>query len=166
MDRRLEADTIAAFIKDIRMACPFFMPTHRFDDAGFPHPERLPLGAGWKGHCCAPGHEGEEPSADDLRDFCNLGYASACARRPKENAADAVRFAVTRDHRPLISILYSLETAHLPSGHGTLEYNCSSQQWTTSHPDAQILNLAQRFIESHVARRTPPDSSNPSSSTS
>jgi hypothetical protein len=130
------------------------MPTSRFDEGGWIHPARLPLGAGWKGHCCAPGHEGEEPSADQLRDFCNLGYAQQCDRRPKENACDAVRFAVSRDDRSHITVLYSIETAHLPAGHGTLEYDATSQHWTTPHPAAHISKMAECFLQSYFSRRT------------
>jgi hypothetical protein len=130
------------------------MPTTRFDEGAWIHPARLPLGAGWKGHCCAPGHEGEEPSAEELRDWCNLGYASDCARRPKPSACDAVRFAVSRDDRSHITVLYSIETAHLPSGHGTLEYDVTSQRWTTPHPAAHISKMAECFLQSYFSRRT------------
>jgi hypothetical protein len=75
------------------LACPFFMPTQRADDTGWPHPARLPLGGGWMGLCRAPGHEPCEPSPRDLQELCNLGYATRCSRLPKERAADAVRFA-------------------------------------------------------------------------
>jgi hypothetical protein len=140
------------------MACPFFMPTNRFDDGGWIHPARLPLGAGWKGHCCAPGHVGEEPTAEELREWCNLGYASQCGRRPKENAADSVRFAVTRDHGQHITVLYSIETAHLPSGHGTVEYDATQKQWSVPHPAAHVLKMVDCFMQSYLSRKA---SSNP-----
>ncbi|HEX8815002.1 MAG TPA: hypothetical protein VF753_05835 [Terriglobales bacterium] len=148
------------------MACPFFMPTSRFDDGGWIHPSRLPLGAGWKGHCCAPGHEGVEPEADELREWCNMGYASGCGRRPKENSNDAVRFAVTRDSASQVNILYSIETAHLPAGHGTLEYDLAGQRFTTSLADARILKMAECFLQSHLARRASPNPGNSPSTSS
>jgi hypothetical protein len=135
------------------MACPFFMPTAKFDEGGWMHPARLPLGGGWKGQCCAPGHEGVEPRAEELREWCNLGYASGCGRRPKENSADAVRFAVTRDSAGQINILYSIEMAHLPAGHGILEYDMASQRFSTSNADARIMKMAECFLQSQLSRR-------------
>ena len=79
------------------MACPFFMPTSKLEDGGWLHPSRLPLGGGWTGHCSAPGHEGAEPTNQELRELCNLGYAASCPRLPKERAYDAVRFSIARD---------------------------------------------------------------------
>ncbi len=58
------------------MACPFFMPTSKLEDGGWLHPSRLPLGGGWIGHCSAPGYEGAEPTNQELRELCNLGYAT------------------------------------------------------------------------------------------
>ena len=52
------------------LACPFFMPVQKLDGAWL-HPSRLPLGAGWDGHCSAPGHEGTRPSDQELHEFCN-----------------------------------------------------------------------------------------------
>ena len=72
------------------MACPFFMPKTRFEDGGWLHPSRLPLGAGWRGECCAPGQQGTEPSNEELRELCNLGYATGCLRLPRERNFDAV----------------------------------------------------------------------------
>ena len=57
------------------MACPFFMPTEKLESGSWLHAGRLPLGCGWSGQCMAPGHAGETPSAEELREFCNLGYA-------------------------------------------------------------------------------------------
>ena len=65
------------------LACPFFMPVQKLDGAWL-HPSRLPLGAGWDGHCSAPGHEGARPSDQELQEFCNLGYAAKCSRLPAE----------------------------------------------------------------------------------
>ena len=62
------------------MACPFFMPTHKYEDGTWLHPFRLPLGGGWKGYCTAPGREGEVPSPEQLHHACNLGYARSCGR--------------------------------------------------------------------------------------
>jgi hypothetical protein len=74
------------------VACPFFMPVEKLEDGNWLHASRLPLGCGWTGHCTAPGHENAAPSPEELRDFCNLGYAENCGRLPRERAWDSVRF--------------------------------------------------------------------------
>ena len=79
------------------MACPFFMPTHRADDAGWPHPSRLPLGAGWMVSAAPPATSLWSRAAVSCSELCNLGYATRCSRLPKERTADAVRFSVARD---------------------------------------------------------------------
>ena len=78
------------------MACPFFMPTQRAESNAWLHPARLPLGAGWDGHCTASAPD-TVPAADELREFCNLGYAKGCSRLPADRAADAVRFSIARE---------------------------------------------------------------------
>jgi hypothetical protein len=75
------------------VACPFFMPVEKLENGAWLHPGRLPLGCGWSGQCTAPGHAGEVPSQEELREFCNLGYAEGCGRLPRERAWDSVRFA-------------------------------------------------------------------------
>jgi hypothetical protein len=135
------------------VACPFFMPTSKFEDGGWTHPTRLPLGGGWRGHCCAPGHEGNEPTAKELREWCNLGYALACSRR-SQDSCDALRFAVVRDSASRITVLYSCESKHRPAGHGTLDYDLSSRGWAVPHPDARIQKMAECFLESYLSRRS------------
>lgn len=138
------------------MACPFFMPTSRFEDGGWIHPSRLPLGNGWKGHCSAPGHEGALPTDDHLRELCNLGYSSACSRLPEERACDAVRFGVSRDRGSQLAIWFVCESGHRPAGHGTLEYDVPSQQWISSHSDACIQKMAECYLQSYLLRRIQP----------
>jgi hypothetical protein len=133
------------------------MPTSRFDGGGWIDPARLPLGAGWKGYCSAPGHEGAEPSADELRDWCNLGYATGCLRRPKHHSCDAVRFSVARDGAAQLTILYACESAHRPTGHGTLDYDVASRRWISSHPDARIQKMAECYVQSYLAHRIGPE---------
>ena len=38
-----------------------------------------------------------QPTDEELKLFCNLGYASNCSRLPQERACDAVRFGIARD---------------------------------------------------------------------
>jgi hypothetical protein len=138
--------------KDNQMACPFFMPTIKFDDGGWVHPARLPLGGGRKGHCCAPGNEGAEPSAAALREWCNLGYASTCPHRPKDCSTDAVRFSVARDSGLQVRIVYSCESGHRPAGHGTLDYDVAAAKWISSHPDPRIQRMAECYLESRLTQ--------------
>ena len=132
------------------------MPTHKNEDAVWLHPSRLPLGAGWNGHCCAPGHEGATPSDQSLRDHCNLGYAATCAHLPKERAADAVRFSIARDRGSQLELWFVCELAHRPAGHGKLEYDVASGRWLSVHPDRCIQKMAECYLESYLRRRTSP----------
>jgi len=137
------------------MACPFFMPTAKCEDGAWIHPARLPLGAGWLGRCCAPGHEDSEPSGEEIRELCNLGYANSCSRLPRERAADAVRFSVSRDGGGHLTICFVCELGHGPAGHGLLEYDVVSQTWLAVHPDGRIQKMAECYIDSYLARRSP-----------
>jgi len=140
------------------VACPFFMPKSRFEDGGWLHPSRLPLGAGWRGECSAPGHQGTEPNHDDLRELCNLGYASSCSKLPQQRAFDAVRFSVVSDGVDGVTICFVLESAHRPAGHGQLVYDPSLTRWASAHPDRRIQRMAECYLESYLRRRTTPPS--------
>ncbi len=137
------------------MACPFFVPTSKLD-GGWLHPSRLPLGAGWSGQCAAPGHVGAEPSADELREFCNLGYASRCTRLPRQRCCDAVRFSVVRDCDPHLTVTYVTESAHRPASYGTLEFDLTLNQWTSGHEDPNMQKLVDCYLQSYLLRRIRP----------
>jgi hypothetical protein len=138
------------------VACPFFMPTAKVEDGTWLHPSRLPLGAGWNGRCCAPGHENAEPSAQEVRDLCNLGYAVACSRLPQERDSDSVRFSVAHDRGSQIFLWFIFERAHRPAGHGKLEYDASLQKWTSPHSDPRIQKMAECYLQSYLLRRVQP----------
>ena len=133
------------------MACPFFMPTRKSENCTYIHPSRLPLGTGWEGNCTAPGAEGTMPASDELT-HCNLGYATACPRLPKERKWDAVRFAVTNDHDSRVCVAYVCEKNHLPSEHGCLEYSVVLSRWLSSHNDTRIQRMAECFLESWLVK--------------
>jgi hypothetical protein len=114
------------------MACPFFMPTSKLEDGGWLHPSRLPLGGGWIGHCSAPGHEGAEPTNEELRELCNMGYATACPRLPEDRTSDAVRFSIARDHGARLSL------------------------WISFHADPRIQKMAECYLQSYLLRRIQP----------
>jgi len=135
------------------MACPFFFPTQRHERELWACRARLPLGDGWTGRCAAPGHDGALPSDDELRDGCNLGYASACPRLPREREADAVHFSVAADRGGIISLRYALERDHAPAGHGCLEYDRSAARWSGPPPDSRLQALARSYLQAYLARR-------------
>jgi hypothetical protein len=137
------------------LACPFFIPIERAANITFPHPARLPLGAAWRGFCDAPGQQQTSPSPGEL-ECCNLGYASTCARLPPDRPCDAVRFAVVKESERRISVQFVLETAHLPSGSGVLEYDRVANSWTVSHFQHRIQNLAECFLKSFLEKKCAP----------
>ncbi len=134
------------------MACPYFMPTEKIDDAGWLHPSRLPLGGGWKGRCTAPGHENEIPSDQQIHECCNLGYASACEFRPKECEFDSVRFAVMKETEDRIVVCYACEREHRPAAHGYVEYD-KVGHWWRPHSDARIQKMAECYLAAYLTRK-------------
>lgn len=141
------------------MACPFFMPIEKFENGEWPHVARLPLGCGWSGHCTAPGHENETPSQEELRDFCNLGYAEKCSRLPQERAWDSVRFSARtlaagcNGSGDRIQVRYVCERSHLPAEHGFLECDAVEGSWLKRHKDGRIQRMAECFLASYMERR-------------
>ena len=137
------------------MACPFFVPTEKFEGGAWLHPSRLPLGSGWRGHCSAPGHDGVVPTETELTDGCNMGYAR-CARLPQNREYDAVRFSVARDRGSFIALWFVCEAAHHPIAHGILEYSLAESRWISPHPNPGIQKLADCYLQSYFLRRIPP----------
>ena len=138
------------------MACPFFMPTAKFEDGAWRHRPRLPLGDGWRGHCTAPGHEGVHPSDEELKEFCNLGYARGCQRLPQRRHADAVRFSPGRDAEGKVQLFYVCEVDHGPGEHGTLEYDSVLGRWNSAHPDTRIQKMADCYLDAYLLRKQKP----------
>jgi hypothetical protein len=141
------------------VACPFFMPVEKLEDGNWLHAGRLPLGCGWGGHCSAPGHEGETPSQEELREFCNLGYAEGCARLPRERLWDSVRFAaktVSGDGNGVgrsIQVRYVCERGHLPVEHGVLEFDAFEVRWVERHRDGRVQRMAECFLDSFLEKK-------------
>jgi hypothetical protein len=146
------------------MACPYFMPVEKLESGAWPHPQRLPLGAGWKGHCTAPEHEGQFPAQEILESCCNLGYAAACVWAPLNRISDAVRFAVLPSSRvpakkreapsSSIRLCYVFEREHRPVEAGELEFDLTHSVWLRPHSDPRVQKMAQCFLEFHLARRS------------
>ena len=142
------------------MACPFFLPMEKLENGTWLHASRLPLGCGWSGQCAAPGHEGEIPSAEELRDFCNLGYAESCGRLPAEREWDAVRFGartVFNDGKSAsggsIQVRYVCERGHCPVEHGVLDFDPVRLQWINPHRDNRVQRMAECFVAAYLDKK-------------
>ncbi len=133
------------------MACPYFVPREIVNDGYWPHPKRLPLGAGWKGECCAA-EQSRSPDDLQMREFCNLGCAALCPHLPPQRDWDAIRFAIARTNDNQIVLSYSCELAHAPKEHGTLTFDLHRETWTGFHADARIRRLAEAFLQTHRSR--------------
>jgi hypothetical protein len=145
------------------VACPFFMPVEKLENGAWLHAGRLPLGCGWSGQCTAPGHEGEVPSQEELREFCNLGYAEGCGRLPQERAWDSVRFAARTvgsdgGSGERVQVRYVCERGHRPAEHGVLEFEVQQERWVELHRDARVQRMAECFLESYIEKRKKPES--------
>jgi len=141
------------FSEEPDLACPFFAPREIVNDGSWPHPARLPLGAGWTGTCCASGNE-LAISDTHVREFCNLGYATACPHLPQERDWDAIRFSVSRASRDQITICFVCELAHAPIEHGKLTFDLTSDAWIDSNPDPRVLTLANCFLRTYRVRQS------------
>ncbi len=140
--------------RETHLACPFFVPREILNDGSWPHPSRLPLGAGWTGACAASGHE--QPASNfHIQEFCNLGYATACPHLPPHRDWDAIRFSVAQVSGQQITICFVCELAHAPIEHGKLTFDLTSEGWLNSHSDSRVLRLATSYLQAYRARTTP-----------
>lgn len=96
------------------------------------------------------------PAEDELREFCNLGYARRCARIPAERESDAVRFAVAKDGGDRILLHYCCERNHAPVQHGQLQYDCRTRAWPVAHQDPRIQRQAECYLEVYLQRTAAP----------
>ena len=149
------------------MACPYFMPTEKFENGSWPHPSRLPLGGGWRGYCTASGHEGATPSEGVLEKFCNLGYAEGCTWAPLIRESDSVRFAVAAPSNSSkqaasgqanslansLQLHFVYERSHRPVANGDLEFDLSRSVWVRGHDDPRIQRMAECFLESYLRKK-------------
>jgi hypothetical protein len=147
------------------VACPYFMPVERIENGAWPHPARLPLGAGWRGHCTAPGHASDLPPEHVLETFCNLGYASSCSWAPTDRVCDAVRFSVaapvakqdkqTSPDLPvrILRLRFVREKNHLPVDHGDLEFDLFQARWLRRHDDPRVQKMAECFLDSYLKKK-------------
>jgi hypothetical protein len=134
------------------LACPYFVPLEIVNDGSWPHPARLPLGAGWSGNCVASGRE--SPASElHSRQFCNLGYAIQCPHLPATTDWDAIRFSVARFSREQVILSFVCELRHAPIEHGKLTFDCVNEAWIESAADPRVLTLANRYVQTYRARQ-------------
>jgi hypothetical protein len=143
------------------VACPFFLPMEKLENGNWAHAARLPLGCGWSGQCMAPGYEGVVPLQEELREFCNLGYAESCTRLPKERAWDSVRFGARtmsdgNGGAGWVQVHYVCERGHRPAEHGVLEFLAAESRWREPHRDSRMQRMAECFLESYMEKRKRP----------
>jgi hypothetical protein len=134
------------------MACPYFYPTEKSTGLDWPFPRRLPLGAGFHGACTATGAQ-TVPSDDELRDFCNIGYAGRCGRLPAGRPADAIRFSVASEADDLVIVRYVCERDHAPVEHGELEFDVRVRQFRQTLGDTVLLRQAECYVEAYLERK-------------
>jgi hypothetical protein len=128
------------------MACPYFDPGERLPGSGGS------LGDLYGGVCCADTGRSCQPDEQTVADRCNLGYARGrCPNFPENGGPDAVRFAVQRDDRAAIRVLYTFERDHRPFSNGALEY--SAQTGRPAGPaDLALSRLATAYVRSYLRR--------------
>jgi hypothetical protein len=88
-----------------------------------------------------------------VREFCNLGYATACPELPQARDWDAVRFSVARVSREQITICFVCELAHAPIEHGELIFDLVGEVWLNPHEDSRVLRLATCYLQTYRRRR-------------
>jgi hypothetical protein len=143
------------------MSCPYFIPTEILAGSQWPHRARLPLGEGFAGECCAA-ESHVTPAEDDLRDFCNLGYAlhyeRKCSRCPESREWDAIRVGVVGEDGTTVRLDYSCERDFAPVEHGVLIYDRTAAHWTSTHADPRVQLKAEAYLrvwmERHPLRAT------------
>jgi hypothetical protein len=134
------------------VACPYFYPTEKTRGLYWPFPHRLPLGAGFRGACTATGAQAV-PSDDELRDFCNVGYAGRCSRLPAGRPADAIRFSVASETDDRLIVRYVCERDHAPVVHGDLEFDLRVRQFLQTLDDTVLLRQAECYVEAYLERK-------------
>jgi hypothetical protein len=134
------------------VACPYFYPTGKSSGLYWPFPQRLPLGAGFHGACTATAAQ-TVPSDDELRDFCNVGYAGGCGRLPAGRPADAIRFSVASETDDRLIVRYVCEREHAPVVHGNLEFDVRIRQFRQTLEDAVLLRQVECYVASYLERK-------------
>ncbi len=132
------------------MSCPYFDPVAPQVGGSGPESAMLPLGDAWTGICRAVPDQPWQPDHATLGRCCNLGYARGhCARFPRDDGPDAVRFAVSGDDGATVQLYYVIERDHHPFAPGPLEHTSAGV------PEASPLlaRQAQAYAQSYLRRK-------------
>lgn len=132
------------------------MPREILNDGSWPHPSRLPLGAGWNGTCCATEPETTSGGLVDplpIREFCNLGYATGCSNLPLNRDWDAVRFSIAGSSLEQVTLCYTCELDHTPVEHGTLIYDAVGKARGVESCDPRVRRLANSYLHAYQSRQ-------------
>lgn len=138
------------------MACPYFYPVQRLDEALWAVPPRLPLLDAYRGECHAL--DAVETPADELmRSVCNTGYGRGkCPRFPEAARADAARFHVADDGAAAdggdVRLQFVLEKECRPVEHGELRYSIPAKCFAAANVDGIIARQAAVFLEGYLRR--------------
>jgi len=96
-----------------------------------------------------------------IRDFCNLGYATACPHLPSSRDWDAVRFSVASTTADQVTLSYVCELAHAPKAHGILTYDLAAEVWRDSPEarsevaqDPRVRRLAASYLQAYRTRQS------------
>ena len=133
------------------MACPFFMPTERFEGRAWLHPSRLPLGAGWHGRCTAGHPDAPPPTDEHVQRYCNLGYATTCSDFPSGRSPTR---SVWRSHTHTEEQISWLRLRIEPSARRAWRPGVCTGRWSwiSPHPDPRIQKMAECYLESHLRK--------------
>src|SRR6266851_3660207 len=82
---------------DRPLACPFFLPSEKFDDGGWLHPSRLPLGDGWRGVCTASSQAAPVP--------VNEHHPPQDPRPVRDSQSEMAEIVLPNDANPLGALL-------------------------------------------------------------
>ena len=134
------------------MACPYFYPVARLENAGWVVPPRLPLGDAFGGECRASA-DVFRPDEMHVRQVCNTGYGrGSCGRFPADASIDAVRFHIAEDSGELIRIQYVFEKDCWPTENGVAECITPSHDIRGTE-DAILRGQVAAFVESYLRLR-------------
>ena len=134
------------------MACPYFYPVARLEEAIWAVPPRLPLGDAYTGECRC-GSVALAPEDTVLRASCNSGYARGkCDRFPSDARADAVRFNIASELDDVIQLQYIFEKGCWPIDNGDASYSIAGRAFTVPPADELVSRQASVFIESYLRR--------------
>lgn len=130
------------------MACPYFYPSARLENAGWVVPPRVPLGDAYAGECRAAASP-FQPDETHARHLCNVGNGrGSCDRFPRDASVDAVRFHVAQDLGEFIRIQYVFEKDCWPKENGFVECSTASGEIRGTH-DTTLRGQAAAFAKSY-----------------